>query len=327
MNFPSFSGNWVDLVIIIILFYFLTVGWTVGFWSILSDFVTFFLSLLIALRGYQFASEFLRSNFALSHSISNAIGFLFTAVVTEGILGYFFARLIHKLPIKFWKDHWTRFLGLFPALAEGIILTAFILTLSLGLPISGSIKSDITNSKIGGVIIQKTTGIESKINEIFGGVIEDSLTYLTVKPGSRDTIPITTAIYERGLEVDAQSEAEMFALVNQERRKQAVHELTLRPEVVPVARAHATDMWERQYFGHVSPDGKDVGDRLEDAGINFLIAGENLALAPTILTAHNGLMNSEGHRANILEADFKRVGIGVIDNGVNGKIFVQIFTD
>jgi len=80
-------------------------------------------------------------------------------------------------------------------------------------------------------------------------------------------------------------------------------------------------------FGHVSPDGEDVGDRLEKDGIKYAIAGENLALAPTVTTAQNGLMNSEGHRANILEPKFKKVGIGVIDNGVYGKMFVQVFTD
>lgn len=48
---------------------------------------------------------------------------------------------------------------------------------------------------------------------------------------------------------------------------------------------------------------------------------------PTVIVAHNGLMNSEGHRANILSPEFSRVGIGVIDNGIYGKIFVQIFTD
>ena len=111
------------------------------------------------------------------------------------------------------------------------------------------------------------------------------------------------------------------------RRKRGLHELTWRPEVVPVAREHARDMWEREYFGHVSPEGKDVGDRLEEAGVSYTFAGENLALAPTVITAHNGLMNSEGHRENILEEEFNRMGIGVIDNGVNGKMFVQVFTN
>jgi uncharacterized protein YkwD len=86
-------------------------------------------------------------------------------------------------------------------------------------------------------------------------------------------------------------------------------------------------MWERKYFSHISPEGEDVGDRLDRHNINYFYAGENLALAPTTQTAHNGLMNSEGHRRNILEPQFRSVGIGVIDNGVYGKIFVQVFTD
>jgi len=64
-----------------------------------------------------------------------------------------------------------------------------------------------------------------------------------------------------------------------------------------------------------------------EAGITFNVVGENLALSPTLLIAHTGLMNSEGHRKNILDPAFHHLGIGVIDNGIYGKIFVQIFTD
>ena len=61
--------------------------------------------------------------------------------------------------------------------------------------------------------------------------------------------------------------------------------------------------------------------------IEYSLAGENLALAPTVETAHKGLMNSKGHRENILDEDYRQMGIGVIDNGVYGKMFVQVFTD
>ena len=327
MNFPTFGGNWIDLIIIAIIIYFASEAFRIGFWAILANFVSFFASLFVALWGYQYASALLQDNFALSRSSSNAVGFFLTAVIAEGVMSYLTILSVSKMPSGLFKKWWGKALAIIPGAGEGLVLISFILTLFLTLPIYPKVKADITESKIGGAIIKQTSGLEAKIDDIFGGVIEDSLTYLTVKPGSRETIPITTEIYERGLEVDAQSEAEMFALVNQERRKQGIHELTLRSEVVPVARAHATDMWERQYFGHVSPDGKDVGDRLDEAGISYVIAGENLALAPTVSTAHNGLMNSEGHRANILEPKFKRLAIGVIDNGVYGKIFVQVFTD
>lgn len=319
------SGNWIDLVIIIVLLYFVSEAWRVGFWAKIADFLSFFVSLLVSLRGYQFMSGFLSTNFSLSRSLANTLGFLFTAVLAEAIFGYLFTLVVMKIPPKYWKGKLNKVLAIFPALGEGLVLTAFILTLIISFPLSPRIKSDVANSKIGGFLVQKTSGIEAKLNEIFGGVIEDSLTYLTIKPGSNETIPLNVIPAE--LKVDEVSEAGMVNLINKERRERGIKELVWDPDLVPPARAHARDMWERQYFGHVSPEGEDLGDRLDKAGVKYSLAGENLALAPTLATAHNGLMNSEGHKANILEQGFGRIGIGVIDNGINGKMFVQIFAD
>ncbi len=321
----TLNGNWVDLVILVIFAYYISEAWRVGLWVILADFFAFLLSLLIALRGYALVSGFLRTNFSLSHSLSNALGYLIVAGVTESILSFLFGALVAKIPERFRHKPWNKALAIFPALGEGMILVAFILTLVMGLPVTPRVKEDVASSKIGSAIIEKTTGLETTLNEIFGGVIEDSLTYLTIKPGSKESIPIQAKADQ--LTVDATSESAMFKLVNEERKKQGVGELTWRQELVPIARAHATDMWKRGYFSHYSPEGKDVGERLGESNINYTIAGENLALAPTLPTAHNGLMNSPGHRANILEPRFKRMGIGVIDNGFYGKMFVQIFSD
>ena len=68
-------------------------------------------------------------------------------------------------------------------------------------------------------------------------------------------------------------------------------------------------------------------NRMRDGGVRFGAAGENLALAPTVQVAHDGLMNSPGHRANILNPRYRRVGIGVADGGMHGKMFVQNFAD
>ncbi|OGM24869.1 hypothetical protein A2962_04165 [Candidatus Woesebacteria bacterium RIFCSPLOWO2_01_FULL_39_61] len=321
----SLQGNWVDLIIIIILAYYISEAWRVGFWVILIDFLGFLASLIIGLRGYSFAADLLESLFSLPHSLANAVGFLIVAGLSEAFIGFIFTDLIKKIPEKFWKKPWSNFLAIFPALGEGIVIVSFILTLTIALPITPVIKRDISSSKIGGFLVTKTQGLETRINEIFGGIIEDSLTYLTVNPNSRESIAIPSGRQE--LTADEASETAMFNLVNEERRKKGIAQLKWRVEVVPVARNHARDMWERGYFGHVSPEGKDVGDRLEEANITYTIAGENLALAPTLQTAHTGLMNSEGHRRNILDPEFKRMGIGVIDNGIYGKMFVQIFTD
>jgi uncharacterized protein YkwD len=325
MNIPNFNGNWVDLVIAFVVLFFIFEGLRSGFWAMLVDFFAFLTSLLLSLRLYLYSAAFLRANFDLGRSLSNALGFLLTAIVLEATLGFLLALLLTSLPEKLREAKWSRLASIVPAVGEAIVLIAFVLTLVVSFPVSPGIKKDVSDSEIGGYLIQKTSGIEARLSEVFGGVIEDSLTYFTIQPGSTQRVEIS--VEKQVLRVDEEAETQMFDLVNEERKKRGVAELTWRSEVVPIARNHAQDMWERKYFGHVSPEGQDVGGRLDEAGVSYTFAGENLALAPTVTTAHNGLMNSEGHRENILEERFTHMGIGVIDNGVNGKMFVQVFTD
>ena len=321
----SLHANYIDLIILLILVYFVSVAWREGFWSILADFLGFLLSLLVALKFFSAVAGLLRLHFSLSHTISNALGFLFVASLSETLFAHLFLAILKKLPAKFWQKPWNNILAIIPALGQGIVIISFILTLIISFPVAPAIKSDVVDSRIGGYLIKQTSGIEFKLKEVFGGLIEDSITYLTVKPGSSETIPIRAKIVS--LTFDEEAESQMLVLINEERSRMGIKELVLRSEVTPIARAHASDMWRRNYFGHVSPDGKDAGDRLTESGVNFQMAGENLALAPTLPSAHTGLMNSDGHRANILDPDFRRVGIGVVDNGYYGKIFVQVFTD
>jgi uncharacterized protein YkwD len=141
--------------------------------------------------------------------------------------------------------------------------------------------------------------------------------------GESQKLPFTTT---KGAP-DPQTEAAMIELVNKERRAVGVKVLTADPELVPVARAHATDMFARGYFAHNTPEGKTPFDRIRAANVTYLTAGENLALAPTLAMAHKGLMNSPKHKENILYGEFGRMGVGVIDGGIYGKMFVQLFRD
>src|SRR3972149_7521739 len=100
----NLNTNWVDLVIILILLYFASEAWRVGFWYLLADFASFLGSLIISLRGYQFAAQFLRENFSLSHSIANALGFLATAIFAETLLGFIFISAVAKLPREAWRQ-------------------------------------------------------------------------------------------------------------------------------------------------------------------------------------------------------------------------------
>ena len=92
-----------------------------------------------------------------------------------------------------------------------------------------------------------------------------------------------------------------------------------------IAAGHGVEMYEEGYFSHVSPGTGSVADRLAAQGIPFRIAGENLALNPTVDGVHGGLAASPSHRATMLETRFTRVGISVHD-GPLGLMVVQVFT-
>lgn len=309
--------NWVDLVIILVLIFFIQQGFVNGFWSILIDFLAFFGALLISLKSYKVASAVLQSKFLFTFSLANALGYLAIAVISEILISFILIYLIKKLPPKILKNKINRILGLILSLGQGVLFIAFALLLVISLPINPAIKTDISSSAIGGFILNKTTGIEKNIN--------DSLTYMTIEPTSHESISLDDQT--QNLTVDAVSQNKMFQLMNKERTNRGIAALTWDTKLLVVAQDYAKMMWSNKYFGHYDPSGRDVGDRLTAAGISYEIAGENLALAPTVEIAHTGLMNSVGHRANILDIRFYKVGVGVIDNGYYGKMFVQVFTN
>ena len=119
----------------------------------------------------------------------------------------------------------------------------------------------------------------------------------------------------------------MVNLVNQEREKARVGSVRVDPVMTAVAEAHAKDMFLRRYFSHVTPEGLTAEDRLEKGGVYFTVAGENIAYAPDLTTAHDGLMNSPSHRQNILDPSFRRIGIGIISTVTWGTMFVQDFAN
>lgn len=122
-----------------------------------------------------------------------------------------------------------------------------------------------------------------------------------------------------------QDEARMLALVNQERTSRGLKPLTIDSQVAKVARLKAADMVRLGYFDHTSPTYGSPFDMMRRYGVTYRYAGENLAGASTVDAAHVNLMNSPGHRANILNPNFTQVGIGVVEGSRYGKIFVQMF--
>jgi uncharacterized protein YkwD len=337
MHIPSLGGNWVDLGIILILLFYFFEGIGRGFLLGFIDLFGFLLSFILSLKIYAFIGDLLIANFSLPKGIAHAVGFLICGFLTEFLFStlviLLYKKIYPKVTQNISKERLKNFIllnkifGVLPAIGESLIFTAFILTLLIALPIQGSIKNSIVNSKIGSDLIAQTQGVEKRLNSIFGEAVNETLNFITINSSPTSSEHVDLKFTQTEVTLDEQSEQTMLNLVNQEREKVGLKALTVSPILRDLARAYARDMFARGFFSHYDPEGKSPFDRMKDKNITFLAAGENLALAPNVTLAHSGLMNSPGHKANILSPDFGKVGIGVMDGGIYGQMFVQEFTD
>jgi uncharacterized protein YkwD len=103
-----------------------------------------------------------------------------------------------------------------------------------------------------------------------------------------------------------------FDLLNAEREARGLSILAWDERAATVAKAHSEDMIANNFVGHVSPRTGDAAARFERAGINGIVVRENVARGYGPKGIHESLMNSPGHRANLLAADVTHVGIGVV---------------
>jgi uncharacterized protein YkwD len=117
--------------------------------------------------------------------------------------------------------------------------------------------------------------------------------------------------------------------VNRVRRRNGLQRLVLYEELLPVAREYSRRMAEQNFFSHNDPEGRSVRERVDEADIRWRMVGENLAYSngyvnPVAASIH-GWMGSPGHRANILEPDFRLTAIGVWIRHDGTVYFTEIF--
>ena len=123
----------------------------------------------------------------------------------------------------------------------------------------------------------------------------------------------------------AAGELRMLDLLNQARKTAGLAALQPDEELQAVARAHSEDMAEHHFFGHVSPTTGTTDDRYRRSGVVVAAFGENVAEADSAETAYDGLMDSPGHRANMLGVLFTHVGIAAVSTDSQQLAFTLIF--
>ncbi|TZE82269.1 CAP domain-containing protein [Calorimonas adulescens] len=122
----------------------------------------------------------------------------------------------------------------------------------------------------------------------------------------------------------SQDEEYMLQLINSEREKLGIEKLTMDASLAKLARIKSEDMAQNNYFNHQSPTYGSLSEMLNSNGISYQMAAENIAKNSSVYKAHMSLMASEGHKANILNPSYNKVGIGIVKDG-STYIFTQIF--
>jgi len=121
-------------------------------------------------------------------------------------------------------------------------------------------------------------------------------------------------------------ENEVIRLVNIERSKAGLPQLTQNWELSRVARYKSQDMIDRGYFAHNSPTYGSPFKMMESFGIRFSAAGENIAMGQQSPSqVMNAWMNSPGHRNNILSPSFTQIGVGLAKDKKGRMYWTQMF--
>lgn len=323
MNIKAEDMNLIDVLLVLIIVLSMWAGWVKGFILGITDLVIWLGSLVVGFLFYHEVAQLLHKLLPAFGVWLFPIGFFVTVLLTRLLLAVIFNRFIRHTPPDAHLSPVNKAMGIVPGLITGSIYAAIVAALLLSVPMWNGLAKQARESKIANQLGVQVAWLDEKFSPIFGEAAKETMNKLTVKPAEDETVELHYTVKDP--QVRPGLETEMLNLVNEERTKRGLAPLQPDAELKRVARAHATDMFARGYFSHYTPEGKDPFERMKKARIKFLTAGENLALGRTLTICHEGLMNSPGHRANILNPSFGRVGIGIEDGGIYGLMISQEF--
>lgn len=317
------SVTFVDVLLVLVVLFGVWQGWQRGLLLGLLDLARWVGGLLFALRFYQAVARWMGPRMSWDEAWDEPVAFLLTALVAGLVIQLLGEALLRRVSDETHRGTVNRTLGMIPGAAGGLISAAILASLLMAAPLPEAARESARQSAFADRLTSYTGRLEDLLAPVFDEAIQQTLNRLTIKPESNERVDLGFKVETVRPRPDL--EAQMLELVNKEREAAGLKPVAPDPELTEVARAHSADMFARGYFAHVSPDGLDPFARMQRAGVTFRTAGENLALAPTVRVAHTGLMNSPGHRANILRPAFGRLGIGIVDGGYRGIMVSQEF--
>lgn len=317
------SLNLVDALLALVVLLGLWGGWRRGFIASASALLALAGGVVVAFWGYRYPAQWLQQAVPGLGVWAQPLAFVLTYLLAWGLLAAVAHRLIRATPQAAHLHGANRAAGLVPGFANGLINATIVAVLLLSVPLLDGLTRQARDSALAPRLAIPAQWAESRLAPVFDDAVQRTMTRLTVRPGSTEVIELPFSMKTPRVREDL--EARMLTMLNEERAEAGLPPLKADPELTEVARAHSRDMFARGFFSHVTPEGRGPFERMRAGEVRFLTAGENLALAQTLTMAHEGLMESPGHRANILRPAFGRVGIGVLDGGRYGLMVTQKF--
>ncbi len=325
MPIPFTNATLVDALVLVLIGLYILEDVRNGILYGLVQLAGLLLALLAALLFYSAVATQLVDRVGLGYGLAKPLAFGGVWLVSDVLYSLTVRRMTALSSRDVARSTIGRTLGAVTGLARGVVVATLLLAIVAALPLPEPITQAVADSRLGSRLAGRGETVQRALGGVLGDAVQESISMLTVRPESTERVTLSFRV--AAPRVDADAETQMLTLVNKARAENGLEPVTVDPAIRDVARGYSTEMFQQGYFAHVDQAGATPFDRMRAGGVSFRAAGENLALAPTVQIAHDGLMNSPGHRANILNPRYSRVGIGVADGGMHGKMFTQNFAD
>ncbi len=299
----------------------------------LTELLAFGLGLGLALYLFYPVGQVVHDRLGISAGVAGFGVFLLLLVIGHGLVQapvgaaarWISAQLKPSVSPGFYMA-----VGAVPGFGVALMASTLLLCAMMVLP-SGGLKPLVSGSVLGSAIVGRAGFVQTPLQRLLTPPDSGAKRILESDPASN---PGEDAFLKLSLpddlqtQLDQAAEDQMLVKINQARAQVGLSALRSDQLLREAARQHSADMYKRKYFSHKTPDGKTPYDRLHDLRVHYVTAGENLAFAPDVDQAFDSLMKSPDHRANILNPDFRCVGIGAY-KGLNGyeEMFTQDFAD
>ncbi|MGF2411105.1 CvpA family protein [Ferruginibacter sp.] len=313
--------NVVDIILIAVVIVFAWLGYKRGFLNSFFSLVKWAGALAIALLLYGNIALLVEQYFSVREEWQKPLSFLMLFITAFFLLSLLFMLLKKSVTPETQSSFVNKITGLIPGFLTGVLVSVMLAKI-LVVSVWFSAPEKENRSVLLSSLSSSTGWLDGNVSAIFNTPEPPKIS------GSFETAYNASDEFKSELfNARPDLEQQMLQLLNTERKKAGLKLLITDGKLQLAAHQHAADMFTRGYFSHNTPEGSNPFARMKKMGIKYKYAGENLAHSYDLDAAHSGLMNSPGHRANILNTKFGKVGISILDSGNKGLMLVQEFSN